>query len=91
MNAACPHCHKPLKVPNRAFHNADAYNQTCHVTTECCYKMIKIVPRRSYSISVDDTNKEEDDWGVPTGEAGKHAYQALDEKITQECSKFHKP
>ncbi len=86
----CPHCNKPLKIPNRAYHNADNYNQICHVTTECCYKMIKIIPTRSYRITVDDTNKEEDDWGVPIGAEGKACYQALDDLIKCYEQKFKK-
>jgi len=45
--------------------------------------MIKIVPVRSYRITKDDTNKLEDDWGVPIGSVGKAHYKTLDDEITK--------
>lgn len=64
----CPHCNKQLKVPNYAWHNADAYDQRVNVTTECCDKMITITPIRTYNVSKYEGTATEDDWGVPPGE-----------------------
>jgi len=63
----CPHCKKDLKVPNYAWHNADAYSNRVKVVTECCGKMVRISPVRSYSVSKHDGEAIEDDWGTPIG------------------------
>jgi hypothetical protein len=81
----CPQCNQELKMPNRGVNNALAYNNIQRVTTECCYKIIKITPIRSYTIEADAATC--DDWGVPIGEEGKKAYEELDQDIQKQFEK----
>ncbi len=60
----CPHCNEELKVPERAFRNADTYSRSVRVATECCYKLVRLTPQRAWSVSTEVIDADEDDWGV---------------------------
>lgn len=60
----CPHCGKGLIVPLYATHNADAYGKPVTVASLCCGKAIMIKPIRSLRFTKDESDKENDDWGV---------------------------
>jgi hypothetical protein len=81
----CPHCRLDLKVPNRAFHNANSYSSVVRVTTECCFNVVEIIPVRSYTLRA--SGLAEDDWGVPIGIEGQAAYFRLDQQIGETVSK----
>lgn len=78
----CPHCKSTLSVPNRAWHNADAYDKRVTVTTECCGGLVIITPIRSYNVTT--ACGEKDDWGIPTGPDSKEAYAKMDRAIAAE-------
>jgi hypothetical protein len=82
----CPHCKNQLKVPVRAYNNANSYSKACNVTTECCFNTVKIIPHRSFEVV--PLEEKEDDWGVPVGEEGRKVYQKLDESIKEESNKI---
>jgi hypothetical protein len=78
MNVKCPNCKSRMKVPIRAWYNADSYSDGVRVTTECCFKIVRIRPIRSYQVEiangVDWGDGPVDDWDVPEGDAGRKAY-----------------
>jgi hypothetical protein len=61
----CPHCKKDIKIPDRAYHNVEAYRDPVLVTTECCGQIINLWSHTSFYASAYDGKSEEDSWGVP--------------------------
>lgn len=79
----CPNCEKKLVVPNRAFHNAEAYGEDVKVTTECCFTIVRIIPITTFKVERAIGNDwggafgPVDDWEVPEGEEAKRIYKEL--------------
>lgn len=90
----CPHCNEEIKCPNYAWHNVTSYKESVCVTTECCYRIVMLIPTVSVEIikaeGEDHGDGPEDYWGVPEGVAGKLAYEKLDEKIKTDHHKLEK-
>ena len=76
MTVICPHCNSDLKVPNRAWFNAEQYSKSVNVTTECCFNIVEITQQRSYTVKA--SSCDVDDWSVPVGDLGREAYAKLD-------------
>lgn len=75
----CPYCNKQMKVPNRAWHNADSYSHSVRVTTECCGNIVLITPVRSYEVCPYTGQATVDDWGVPVGPESIAVYKKLND------------
>jgi hypothetical protein len=61
----CPNCKKDMVIPYRAYMNLESYNVGGYalVATECCGLGVLVKMNVSYSITLYDGYKEEDDWG----------------------------
>lgn len=58
----CPHCNNELKYPETASIDAMKYQIAVHIATECCGKMVEIIP--VFSVRVEKyEGHEENDWG----------------------------
>ena len=60
----CPHCYNDIKLPERAYKNADSYNNPCVVRTECCLSLIRLTPIRTYAVTQYEGTDKTDDWGA---------------------------
>jgi len=58
----CPHCANELILPNRVLHNL-AYGKPLTSVTECCGKLLRVAPVRSYRVELVDPTIRVDDWG----------------------------
>jgi len=59
----CPACNEELVMASRVMYNVDAYGRSATGKAECCGYPIRVVPRRSFELSVDRSGRTEDDWG----------------------------
>lgn len=60
----CPICGGELDLANNmAYRNADTYDVTNRVLTECCDQFVNIIPIRSFRIEPSYSRALEDDWG----------------------------
>jgi len=57
-----PNCQRDVKIPNRAYFNADNYGQSCKTIVECCGGIINMRPIRTYKLSTAEDMV--DDWGA---------------------------
>lgn len=57
----CPHCGNELAFPIRAYSNMRRYWKVTTVVTECCGKMVRLIPRFDFEAVKSDV--EVDDWG----------------------------
>lgn len=57
----CPNCKQEIKLPVRATFNADQYGTTNTTVTNCCGRIVWLIPIRAYRVEPSDVLQ--DDWG----------------------------
>jgi len=66
-NIQCPHCQKPLTIPNRAMYNMETYLSHITIAAECCGRGVRLVPSKIINIHASKYTGTQttDSWGTP--------------------------
>ena len=81
MALKCPHCNRDLKIPNRAYHNVEAYRKPLKVTTICCNKIIELAAKITFRAEIVAGNNWDDDivddWAIPGDSRATRIYKEM--------------
>ena len=72
MIVKCPHCKEELQIPDRVYHNCEAYGGTNRSVTNCCGKLVNVRPIVKFGITsvleceLNDDEDDTDSWGIAT-------------------------
>lgn len=58
----CPHCDKPMRLPEAAQRNMEAYRGHVNVVTDCCGNMVIAYPVTAFHAY--RSTAKVDDWGT---------------------------